>query len=190
MKSKLKIIIPTIIAIVIIVIIGMVFIINNKSITLTNENYNSYLKISANASLQEQYTVYLDTDYKTNYTHQEEQYQKIYLSVGVEGLSNNFIYEDVEVDVSFSATCPLSKLATKGMYNSRMAIIRPTFTLTKENQNINKTITVKCDVSGNEIYSENNSFTIELPKDRYVSKDILETIERNINVRGKVKEVK
>lgn len=191
-KSKNQIIIIIIIVLTVIAtIIGIVVFISNKATLLTQENYTDYLKISTPVNGGEQYTIHLGTDFKTNYVSKEDFFQNIVMSVNVSGTSDNFIYEEVEVEVRFVGDCPLYQLVKAGSYNSRMAIISPVFSKTGEVTHIDKTLTVKCDVSGNIKSSKENSYTEEIPKkedkNNYISKEDISKIEKEIKVKGKVK---
>lgn len=190
-----KIIIP-IVTVVIIAIIGIVVLLNaNKTITLTNDNYEQYLKItsSANVNFNTQYKVYLGTNYFTNsnMVSTANEYTSFSMGCSAKGLSNNYIYEDVEITVHFYGTVPLRELKTKGVYNNRTAIIEPTFANTGENVTIDKTITIKCDSSGNVISNSENSYTEKAKEGNYFSsKDVENNIKKDITVKGKVREVK
>ena len=195
MKKNLKIIIPVVVAIVILAIVGIVVLLNaNKTITLTNDNYEQYLNIASSVStpLNSQYQVYLGINYFTNSTQVSTapEYKSVLMSCSAKGLSSNYIYEDVEITVHFYGTLPLRELKSKGVYNSKYAIVEPTFEETGESVTIDKTITIKCDSSGNVIANNENSYTENAKEDNYFSSKDIENIKKDITVKGKIREVK
>ena len=111
-KKKLNFKIIILVAIGLILISALIiFLLANKSITLTQDNYSSYLQISPIVTPSGQFTVRLDTNYNTGmmYNSTENQYSKVQMSVNSKGLSDNFIYEDVEIEVHFQGDIPLQK---------------------------------------------------------------------------------
>ena len=194
-KLNFKIIIPVVIAIVVLAVVGIVVLNTNKTITLTNDNYEQYLKItsSVNAPFDSQYKVYLGINYlnNSNQVSTEEEYKSVLMSGGARGLSSNYIYEDVEITIHFYGTLPLRKLKTAGSYNSTKAVVRPTFEETGESITIDKTITIKCDSSGNTISNSENSYTEKTKDNTYFSgEDIKNNIKKDITVKGKIREVR
>ena len=192
-KSKLKIIIPIAVAIVVVAVVGIIVLSSNKKITLTNDNYEQYLKVISSVNKDSKYTVYLGINYfnNSNQVSTEEEYKKVTMSGSAKGLSSNYIYEDVEITIHFYGTLPLRELKSKGVYNSKYATIPPTFGETGESVTIDKTITIKCDSSGNVISNSENSYTEETKENTYFSgTDIENNIKKDITVKGKIREVK
>lgn len=126
-KSKLMIIIP--IAIVILAIIGTIVFVSNKRIKLTSENYSDYLQIDITGGPGGKIPPY----------YGQPAYTYILCSVDVKGLSSNYIYEDVKVEVHFYTK---EDFYVYNVTNSK-------FTKTDKTFNVDKTFVIECDSSGN-----------------------------------------
>lgn len=142
-KINFKIII-VIVAIVIIAVVGIViFTSKDKGIQLTSENYSDYLQINAN--IEGTSTAFSEPLIGTYARY----YDCIKFSVDVKGLSNNFIYKDVEVEVHFFGEPHIKNKKYYSDNLSKSEII--------DRQKFDETLKVLCDVSGNIKVGEKNS---------------------------------
>ena len=125
------------------------------------------------------------------YKYITDEYSEILMSGYVKGLSNNYIYENAEITIHFYGTIPLRK--EKQKYYGTIAgekLEDTEFENTGENMTIDKTITIKCDSSGNVISNNENSITQQAKSDTYFNKEDIESnIKADISVKGKLKEV-
>lgn len=173
-KSKLKIIIP--IAIVIIIILAVATFTSDKSIELTQENYSDYLEVKADI---------LSVDDRYRYNGIESDcYGTVYLGANVKGLSNNFNYENVEIEVTFTGEVPLYTQDYE-KYQS-LKPVRAT-----ETQEVNEKIIVKGDISGNTKANENNKIPIKAKYKHYFYRyNVMSNLKVDIKVKGTLKPIK
>ena len=191
-NPKLMIIIAIVVVVVVIVtIVGVVVFANgNKGIELTEENYADYLQISAYRRKADDAKEYLYRDKGSAYNIKTtEAYNKINFSGYVKGKSSNFNYEEVEVQIHIYEDCTLYNNDNWQEYGT--LALRPT----TEKQHIDQTITIKCDISGNqkEILGNGDVDVIQSingeSKENYIYLKELqdkENVKVDITVKGKV----
>lgn len=130
MKKNLKIIIPVIMAIVILAIVGIIALTGNKKIKLTMENYSNYLNVKITSA---GIGTPLINRYESKYMGIGTFYPERQLQVKVEGISNNFNYENIVIEVKFDSD-----------YN----VFNPNEEMRKEH--ITETVIVdNCNIAGN-----------------------------------------
>lgn len=188
-KSKIIIII-TIVAVVAIVAVVMMLTKGN-SIELTSENYKDYLSVSTYIAKASDAKEYLYRDKGELYTTSTEAYNKILISGSVKAKSDNFNYEDVEVQIHYYGDV---MLYNNNWESTKTLSLKPS----GEKQHIDKIVTISCDIAGNtKEQSGNGVIEIEQQvngenKENYVYlKDLKdkEILKVDIKVKGKVRPV-
>lgn len=168
------------------IILGLFVFTGCSTKELNSTNYSDYLDVQALNYASDQYRVHLGIYDGSNYSWSEDQYNSIELSVTPKGLSNNYDYDNVEIEVHFYGDIPLYEIDQNGIYYGKNVIKRPTFKKSGSYK-LDKTIKVKCDISGNLKSNEESHHKINLGKGKYVKKDSLKKINKDIKVTGKIK---
>lgn len=99
-SNKLKIIVPVAIVIVILAVVGIIALTGNRKIKLTMENYSNYLNVEITSAGTG--TPFIHR-YESKYMGMGTFYPEGQLQVNIEGVSNNFNYENIVVKVKFDS---------------------------------------------------------------------------------------
>lgn len=193
-KPKLKTIIIllsiVVVAVVILAIIGTIVFVSNKRIKLTSENYSDYLQIDITGGPAGDVKAYGEKLGKIQFYNQSA-YTDIICSVDVKGLSPNYIYEDVKVEVHFYTKEDFYVYDVTDNFSKDAR-----FTKTDETFNVDKTFVIECDTSGNMKAGQEHYYKRDIARHNYSrgfstgiiisSKDII----KDLKVTGTLKPIK